>query len=355
MRVWTIIALAALAALVGTAGGCSAPPETAAAPPVAAVRTAAAEIRTLDETITAYGQVEFNPSAVRTLTTTFEAQVAEVHVNLGQAVDAGQPVVTLIASPTTRLDMDRLAREATVASAEASRLQRLRADGLASDAEVAAATAAAATAREAGADLRRRTDGGRLTLTAPVGGVIDSLPASPGAVIGAGGPVASVASTRLLNARLGVEVEDAQRIRPGALVRLTGLHESGAAVDARAASVDRRVDPATRLAAVIVALPAGSPLLPGEALKGAVVVGLRADAVVVPRAAVLYDGEQPYVFVVSRGVASRRPVAVGLEQSDVVQLTDGVRPGEKVVIEGGPSLSDGMRTRETALPAADKP
>ena len=355
MKPWTVISVAALH-LVFTAGlaGCSSPAETTP-PTVAAVRTAPAETKALLETVTAYGQAEFNPSAVRTLTATFEAQVDQVHVNLGQAVGAGQPIVTLIASPATRLDLDRFAREAVVAGAEAARLQRLRADGLASDAEVATAVAAAATAREASSNLRRLTGGGRVTLTAPAAGVIDNLPASPGTLVAAGGLVASVASTRLLNARLGVEVEDAQRIQPGAAIRLTGLHEDGAAVEARAASVDRRVDPATRLAAVIVALPSGSPVLPGEALKGEIVVGEQAAAVVVPRAAVLYEGDQPYVFVVARNLASRRPVSVGLEQADLVQLASGVRVGERVVIEGGPSLSDGMSVREAPAAPAAKP
>lgn len=354
MKSWTIIGAAALMATLMGAAGCSSPTETAPAP-TAAVRTALAETKALQETVTAYGQAEFNPSAVRTLTATFEAQVDQVHVNLGQAVSAGQPIVTLIASPTTRLDLDRFAREAAVASAEAARLQRLRADGLASDAEVATAVAAAATAREASQNLRRLTGGGRVTLTAPTAGVIDTLPASPGTLVAAGGLVASVASTRLLNARLGVEVEDAQRIQPGAAIRLNGLHEAGAAVEARAASVDRRVDPATRLAAVIVALPSGSPVLPGEALKGEIVVGEQMAAVVVPRAAVLYEGDQPYVFVVARNLATRRPVVVGLEQADVTQLSSGVRVGERVVIEGGPSLSDGMMVRETPTAPAAKP
>lgn len=342
--------VAGAAALALALAGCSKPAEKAV-PPVATVRTAAVATRMLDETVTAYGQVEFNPAAVRTLTATFEAQVARIHVTVGEAVRAGQPIVTLMASPTTRLDLDRLAREASVTTAEHARLQRLRADGLASDAEVAVAAAAAATAREASANLRRLTGGGQITLRAPVSGVVDSLPASPGAVVGAGGAVAGLGSTSLLNARLGVEVEDAQRVRPGAAIRLTGLHENGSAVEARVASVDRRVEPATRLAAVIVSLPSGAPFLPGEALKGQIVLGTLPNATVAPRAAVLYDGDKPYVFVITRNVASRRPVTVGLEQADMVQLTSGVRPGERVVVDGGPALSDGMTTREGPPPA----
>lgn len=303
----------------------------------------------LEETITAYGQVEFNPSGIRTLSATFEAEVGQVHVSVGEAVVAGQSIVTLAASPTTRLELDRLAREARVATAEHERFQRLRADGLASDAEVAAAGGAAATAAEASANLQRLTDGGTVVLKAPAPGVIDNLPASPGALVGAGGAVARIGSTRLLNARLGIEVEDAVRIPASASIRLTGLHQGGAIVEARVTSIDRRVEPGTRLAAVIVSLPPSGPLLPGEALKGDIVVKRLPDAIVAPRTAILYDGDQAYVFVVPDNVASRRLVTVGLEQSGLVQLTSGVHVGERVVTEGGPALSDGIAVREAAV------
>ncbi len=340
--------MAAGLAAASVLAGCSKPPAEPIAPPVASVRAAEVRTQTLEEVITAYGQVEFDPAAVRTLPATFEAEVGQVHVSVGEAVVTGQPVVTLIASPTTRLDLDRLAREARVATAEHERLQRLRADGLASDAEVATAGAAAATAVEASATLQRLTGGGAVTLTAPVAGVIDSLPVSPGALAGAGGPVARIGSTRLLNARLGIEVEDAQRIPPNASIRIAGLHEAGAVVETHVTAIDRRVEPGTRLAAVIVSLPPGSPLLPGEALRSEIIVKVLPNATVAPRAAVLYEGDQAYVFVVRGNVASRRLVTTGLEQSGQVQLTSGVQAGERVVIDGGPALSDGMAVREVA-------
>lgn len=349
MRIVTCVAAAAVVA------GCSQPVAEPVAPPVATVRTVEVQERMLEETITAYGQVEFNPAGVRALSATFEAEVGQVHASVGEAVVTGQPIATLTASPTTRLELDRLAREARVATAEHERLQRLRVDGLASDSEVASAGAAAATAVESSENLQRLTEGGTVTLKAPAAGVIDSLSVSPGALVGVGGSVARIGSTRLLNARLGIEVEDAQRIPPHAAIRLTGLHEAGAVVESRVASIDRRVEPGTRLAAVIVSLPPGSPLLPGEALRSDIVVRALPRATVVSRAAVLYDGDQAYVFVVRGGVASRRSVTVGLEQAGLVQVTSGVQAGERVVTEGGPALSDGMAVREAATPAAAAP
>ncbi|MGV9006836.1 MAG: efflux RND transporter periplasmic adaptor subunit [Brevundimonas sp.] len=341
-------------AIVTTLSACSKPADKTVEP-TAQVRTAVVSLQNIDELITAYGRVEFDPSAIQTLTAPFEAQVAQVHVRVGQAVRAGQPVVTLEASSNTRLDLSRLAREAAVTAGEAARLGRLRADGLVSDADVTTATAVAATARQASANLQRLTRGGRMTLVAPVAGVVDALPLSPGTLAPSGTSVASLGSTALMNARLGVEVEDAQRLRTGAVLTLQGLHDEGVSVPARVTSIDRRVDPATRLAAILVAIPRGSPLLPGETLKAKIVANALRDVTTAPRAAILYEGDIPFVFVVRDGKAIRRPVTLGIEQGDTVQIRAGVQAGDRLVIEGGPALSDGIAVHTVQVSAAAHP
>jgi len=134
-----------------------------------------------------------------------------------------------------------------------------------------------------------------------------------------------------------------------------GLHDQGGMAPSRVASIDRRVDPATRLAALLVPLRTAGALLPGEAVKAEVVVGTRTGVLTVPRAAVLYDGDTPYVFLVSGAKAVRRPVEIGLELTDRVELTSGVQADDRVVIEGGPSLSDGMAVREAAATPVVRP
>lgn len=331
-------------AMICALAGCSKPAQAPPPDPTATVRTAPAITAVIGETLTAYGAAEFDPAAMEALTSPFEAQVAAVHVAVGQAVRAGDPVVTLVPSPTTRLELDRLAREGGQTARDYERLRRLRADGLASDAEVEAARSAASTAAAASRSLQARAAGG--VLRAKRAAVVDTLSASPGALLAAGAPVATLGATSRLNARLGIEVEDAQRLRVGAPVALEAMHEDGGRLDARIASVDRRVDSATRLAAALVDLPPAGPFLPGETLRGEISLGVQAGATVIPRRAVLYAGELPFTFVVVGGKAVRRDLRLGVEQSDRVQVLNGLRPGERVVVEGGAALSPGMAVKE---------
>jgi RND family efflux transporter MFP subunit len=331
---------------------CSKPAEDATPDPVALVRTAAVSIVGLDDAVEAYGRSEFDPADLASVTAPVEARVSALPVAVGQSVQAGTTVALLSASPAARMDADKAARDAKAAQADYERLSRLRADGLAANNEVDAARAAAGSAMETSRSLNARTGSGAIVLRAGRAGVIDALPVAVGDLVAMGGPVVRVGGLSQLRARLGVEPNDAQRMAPGQTVRLSPVSGTGSFLG-HIQSVDKRVDPTTRLAGVLVLLPGGGGFMPGETIKGKVVVGHHASAPSVPRAALLYEGDAPYVFVAAGGKAVKRPVRLGIDAGEVVEITDGVRPGERVVTEGGAALDDGMKLREAPPAAAD--
>ena len=87
------------------------------------------------------------------------------------------------------------------------------------------------------------------------------------------------------------------------------------------------------------------------------------DAVVVPPAAVQRGPRGAYVYVVNADDSTtRRDVTVGHEDAQASIITDGVKPGEKVVIDGASRLTDGSKVtivqpggRRASSPAADRP
>ena len=114
----------------------------------------------------------------------------------------------------------------------------------------------------------------------------------------------------------------------------------------RVLRVSPTVDPATgnfRLTAEIDSGDGG--LRPGMLVRVKITTDKRADAVLVPKKAVLYEGAQPVVFAVREGKAVRIPVEEGysdLERMEVRNVgEDGVRPDDRVVVAGGADLRDG--------------
>jgi RND family efflux transporter MFP subunit len=63
----------------------------------------------------------------------------------------------------------------------------------------------------------------------------------------------------------------------------------------------------------------------------------------VPQAAVRRDGDRDVVFVLANGRVERRAVKTGMVSGGDVEIMGGLAAGERVVVDGPPSLGDGAR------------
>jgi RND family efflux transporter MFP subunit len=70
-----------------------------------------------------------------------------------------------------------------------------------------------------------------------------------------------------------------------------------------------------------------------------------APAVIVPKAAVRSADGHQVVFVLNEDHVERRAIKAGLENGDQVEVLSGVRAGERVVIDGPPTLKDGDKVK----------
>ena len=67
-----------------------------------------------------------------------------------------------------------------------------------------------------------------------------------------------------------------------------------------------------------------------------------ADAVTVPAAAIFNADGRDTVWAVRGGKAERVPVTVGVQGEDVVQVTDGLGDGQRIVVGGADQVSAGQ-------------
>ena len=70
-----------------------------------------------------------------------------------------------------------------------------------------------------------------------------------------------------------------------------------------------------------------------------------APAVIVPKPAVRSVDGASIVFVLNEDRVERRAIKVGLENGDQVEVLSGVRAGERVVVDGPPTLKDGDKVK----------
>jgi membrane fusion protein (multidrug efflux system) len=120
--------------------------------------------------------------------------------------------------------------------------------------------------------------------------------------------------------------------------------------------VDRAVDPRTGTLALRATFPnPGRVLQPGQYVRLRVLLEERADALLVPQAAVQESQGSASVFIVAPDqTVQARPVKLGPRFETQWVVNEGVKAGEQVVVSGLQQIRAGMRvepTKETTAPA----
>jgi membrane fusion protein, multidrug efflux system len=111
------------------------------------------------------------------------------------------------------------------------------------------------------------------------------------------------------------------------------------------AVLDNQVDPTTGTIKLKATFPnVGNRLWPGAFVGVRLQVDVAKDAVVVPSAAVQRGPRSSYVYVIGAdNTATRHNVTVGHEDEQGSIISEGVKPGDNVVIDGTSRLSDASK------------
>lgn len=326
-----------------------------AARPVVNVQTVVVRPQAFNETLGAMGTVAPRAGHVATLSAPVASRVAQVFVTTGQRVESGKVLVELDQAP---FQSALQSAEAALMAAERAneRAQRLAQEGIVprKDAEQAAADVAKARADAVAA---RRTEQLSI-LRAPIAGIVTRMSATLGASVDPAQPLIEISDPSALDVLLSVTPTDAARVRPGAKVSLSaGQTASGEPLGAGSVvDISGTVDSASRSVAVRVQAPTTRrPLRIGETVFGAISVGVRPAAMVVPADALVPEGDEFKVFVVDgSGVAHERDVKIGGRSGAGVEILEGLQAGERVVTYGAFGVQDSAKVVQLA-PASGPP
>lgn len=341
-----ILAVVAVAAIFHFMGGAD---TEAPAEPTAQIQTAPATRGSLSATALAYGTVASASGHTRVIAMPHDGMIASLAVHDGEAVRAGQPIVTIAIAPAAATQYAQARSAIDFAKQDLARIERLFADKLASNDQLATARKALADAQaqldqQTGIGADRTMD----TLRAPFDGVVSGLNANPGDRPQMGAAIATLSSRSDLVVQLGLEPDDARKVAAGAAVRLTDPLNPSVVISARLISVGAIIDPTSRLVKAVAEIPAADAAHVGLGMTLVARVDLPArSGIIIPRAALLEDADGPYLFTVVAGKAHRQSVKVALETNDQALLDSGVASGTRVVVSGNAALEDGVVVQET--------
>jgi RND family efflux transporter MFP subunit len=318
--------------------------DTPEAKPTVGANTIVVVPQAFTETLGSIGNVVGRSGHVATLSAPIAGRIGEVLVTTGQAVQKDQVLVRMDQAP---FEQAVQAAEAALQAAERAneRQQRLAQEGIVprKDAEQAAAEFAKA---RADAQAARRME--QLSvLRSPIAGVVTRMLATIGASADPSQPLVEISDPTALDVIMNVTPTDAARVRPGAKVTLSAGQSAngeplgvGSVVD-----ISGTVDSTNRGVAVRVQAPTTRrPLRIGETVFGDIAIATVPNAIVLPLEALVPEGENFTVFVVDpNGIAHSREVKIGGKTATSVEITDGVKAGDRVVTTGAYGVTDSAK------------
>lgn len=179
------------------------------------------------------------------------------------------------------------------------------------------------------------------TVVAPISGVVASRSIKTGNFVQINTPIFRIIDDSRLEATLNVPERELATLKAGQPVTMLADALPGRSFAGRVDRVAPVVDSGSGTFRVVCAFDEGAQdLQPGMFGRLRIDYDQRADALVVPRLALLDDGD-PAVFRVREGKVARVPVKLGYAEGAWVEVREGLKEGDQVVTAGKVALRDG--------------
>lgn len=329
---------------VGTIGAASKAPVRLAAASRPYVEVRAVALEPEHAAIRAPARVAFRDGAVSRVGAPIPGRVMKLHVEVGDKIKTGDPLVT-IASPEAsgfHMDLSRARIEVQTARDQLARQTEMARKGVGREYErvlaehqLAEAQAALRHAQKA-VSLLGRSSGGTVIVESQIDGTVLRRYTTVGAQVEPGGdPLIELGNEEALWVVAEVFQDDLLLVAEKAAVTLefAALPEP---VAGHVAGLGVLIDTNVRRAPVYVVVDGVVPgLTPGMFARANIQAPAK-EGVTVPKTALLIkDGKTSVVYVeTGEGEFTRREVAVGHTFGDYVQLLSGVHPGERIAVTG---------------------
>lgn len=314
-----------------------------------AVTVAPVRSAPFSDALQALGTVRARESV--TVTAKVSEVVQRVHFDSGQRVAAGAPLVTLSGAAQqaelaeAQAAVDEAERLYARQSELAGRQLIARAD---LDSQRATRDAARARAAQVRAQLADRV------VRAPFAGVLGIRQVSPGALVTPGTPIATLDALDEVFVDFPVPETLLAQLDAGQRLTATSATYPGTTFGGRVETVDARVDAGTRAVTVRGRFPNPDGRLRAGMLLQVRLLQAERQAILVPEIAVVQVGRDSFVYRVAEGnTVERADVRVGVRRDGLAEITQGLKPGERIVVDGTGKLRPGAKIEPSpATPAA---
>ncbi len=109
--------------------------------------------------------------------------------------------------------------------------------------------------------------------------------------------------------------------------------------------IDSRIDSVSRAFRIKAVVPNETEEIPAGLFMNVRVTLAEREAIKIPQEALVFQGQETLVYVDENNVALQRRVTLGSRQRQSVEITDGLKVGDRIVVKGIQNLRDGARIK----------
>jgi membrane fusion protein (multidrug efflux system) len=300
------------------------------------VIVAPANIQHIEQRVEAVGTTRASQSV--DIVSTASGRVLELNFESGQRVAKGD-VLLALDDDIERSNLDESEANLQEILASLERAQSLHRNNTVSQAQLDQLTAKSIVA-QAARDRAARWLADR-TVRAPFAGVTGLRRVDIGARIDDDTVVTTLDDLSEVEVEFQLPEIFYGNVRRGLEIAAASAAFPGRTFTAKIANVDSRIDETARAFRIRAVMPNPDLLLPAGMFMTISVVLDSHDAIMVPEAAVIFEGSETYVFVVEDNKAVRREVQLGQRRRDLAEVTNGLTRGDLVVQRGTQKLRNG--------------
>jgi membrane fusion protein (multidrug efflux system) len=296
---------------------------------------------TIEDRINLPGVIE--PWEQLTVLSKIHGTVIKVEVSEGETVSKGQ-VIARIDPDDFRIAVDSARATFELATAQHKRLASLLEKGIIAVAEIENLEAQVKTSKAALENAELMLS--RCTIKSPISGIIRRLDATEGLLLSVSDPVAEILQVDRVKAVVGIPESDVALVRNIKEVNLTIQALDNREIVGRHHFLASSPESGARLYRLELAIDNKDNLvMPGMFFRAKLVKRVITDTVAVPLFTVIKREDQQFVFVEEDGVAIKLPVELGIMEDWRVQITKGLSPGNRVVVEGHRDIDHGHKLK----------
>jgi len=186
----------------------------------------------------------------------------------------------------------------------------------------------------------------RVILRSPINGMIKQKAVTTGMFVKTGMPLLNLIQIDPLFLTFSVTEKDVGTLKRGQDVVFSVDAFPNREFKGKVDIIYPNVDEHSRMLKVEALIPNRSlELKPGFFSRVMVYTGAQKEAVLIPITSILYEGTKVRVFLNENNKARERYLKLGRKYGEMMEITEGLQAGEKLVVVGQNTLTDGVNVR----------